>query len=218
MGYTLRPGLSFCETGDRLIFLDTIADRYFCLQEIVEHQFRDVLHRPGHMPLPDELRQTGLLVKTHFWGTPEKCVYRPVARTCLLDATQAAPSRLWLTGTILRLSRVRRSLRRGGLHRVLTKLRLAKTLACFDQHPDLPALRVLSNHFERTARIQRSHDQCLPRSIVLAQIAIACGLEVDLVIGVRLHPFAAHSWVQSGPWLLNDELDNTRTYTPVLTL
>lgn len=218
MGYALRPGLSFCETGDRLVFLDTIADRYFCLEAHVEQHFRELVSGSDTAPLSDDLRHTGLLLKTQFSGTPEKCVYRAVARESLRDAIHETPSPIWLTGTLIRLRRVRYRLLHGGLHRVLGKLRLAKTLACFDGSPDLSDLKAVSSNFEHTARIVRSHDQCLPRSIVLAHIAIARRLEVDLVIGVRLHPFAAHCWVQSGPWLLNDELDNTRTYTPVLTL
>jgi hypothetical protein len=36
------------------------------------------------------------------------------------------------------------------------------------------------------------------------------------VIGVKLRPFAAHSWVQSGPWLVNDRIDMIRAYTPIM--
>jgi len=53
---------------------------------------------------------------------------------------------------------------------------------------------------------------------VLTQIALSRGLAADLVVGVRLNPFAAHSWVQAGSHVLNDRMDSVRTYTPVLVL
>ena len=37
MGFTLRPGVTFCITGNRPIFLDVTNDRYFCLA--VEAEF-----------------------------------------------------------------------------------------------------------------------------------------------------------------------------------
>jgi hypothetical protein len=72
--------------------------------------------------------------------------------------------------------------------------------------------------FERTARIVRSHDQCLSRSLALARRLAALGLPADLVIGVRLRPFAAHCWVHAGEWLVNDRIDTVRTYTPILSV
>ena len=44
------------------------------------------------------------------------------------------------------------------------------------------------------------------------------GLPADFVIGVSLHPFAAHSWVQWGTVLVNDQLDAVRHFTPILVL
>ena len=40
MGFTLRNGISFCRVGDRIIFLDIVTDRYFCLSPEAEHSFR----------------------------------------------------------------------------------------------------------------------------------------------------------------------------------
>ncbi len=43
------------------------------------------------------------------------------------------------------------------------------------------------------------------------------GLRCDalLVIGVRAQPFTAHSWVQSGNFVLNDTPDEVARYTPI---
>jgi hypothetical protein len=38
----------------------------------------------------------------------------------------------------------------------------------------------------------------------------------DLVLGVRMMPFAAHAWVQDGDTVLNDTVDYVSAYTPIL--
>lgn len=218
MGYALRAGLSFCETGERLVFLDTLADRYFCLEEGVELAFRELLRGSGQVELSSVLQKTGLLVRTQMAGVPVRCEYRTVARESLLDAPATKPSRFWLLVVLIRLVLARRALKRGRFHRLLEELRAAKAPTWSRQACPVSPLTELAGRFEHTARAMRSHDQCLPRSIALARLAYSRGLAVDLVIGVRLHPFAAHCWVQSGQWLLNDRLDNTRTFTPIFVI
>jgi hypothetical protein len=39
-----------------------------------------------------------------------------------------------------------------------------------------------------------------------------------VVIGVRMHPFMAHCWVQRDEVVLSDDLDSVATYTPILIL
>jgi hypothetical protein len=36
------------------------------------------------------------------------------------------------------------------------------------------------------------------------------------IFGVKLEPFAAHCWVQSGDTVLNDTVEVVRQYTPIL--
>lgn len=61
-----------------------------------------------------------------------------------------------------------------------------------------------------------SHDRCLYDSLTLVHFLAAQGLFPKWVIGVRVHPFAAHSWVQSGSVVLNDLAERVRHYQPVL--
>ncbi|MBC7673069.1 MAG: lasso peptide biosynthesis B2 protein, partial [Polaromonas sp.] len=61
-----------------------------------------------------------------------------------------------------------------------------------------------------------SHDRCLYDSLTLIHFLAMRGLFPTWVIGVRIHPFSAHSWVQSGSVVLNDLAERVRHYQPVL--
>lgn len=60
------------------------------------------------------------------------------------------------------------------------------------------------------------NDRCLLDSLTLINFLAMEGLSASWVIGVRTRPFAAHSWVQRGPLVLNDVHDHVRTYKSIL--
>lgn len=55
--------------------------------------------------------------------------------------------------------------------------------------------------------------RCLPRSLLLRSYLRLGGHDSVLVIGVRLFPFEAHSWVQAGDVVLTDDLDLIAAYS-----
>jgi hypothetical protein len=61
-----------------------------------------------------------------------------------------------------------------------------------------------------------SHDRCLNDSLALIHFLATQGHFPRWVIGVRVQPFGAHSWVQSGDLVLNDSPENVRHYRPIL--
>nr|WP_255719769.1 lasso peptide biosynthesis B2 protein [Pelomonas sp. P8] len=61
-----------------------------------------------------------------------------------------------------------------------------------------------------------SHDECLRDSLTMVRFLARKRLYPTWVIGVRIRPFAAHSWVQAGHLVLNDVHENVRRYTPIL--
>jgi hypothetical protein len=61
-----------------------------------------------------------------------------------------------------------------------------------------------------------AHDRCLHDSLTLVRFLATKRLFPRWVIGVRTRPFAAHSWVQSGPTVLNDVHEHARDYRPIL--
>ncbi|WP_422011204.1 lasso peptide biosynthesis B2 protein [Roseateles sp.] len=61
-----------------------------------------------------------------------------------------------------------------------------------------------------------AHDRCLHDSLTLIRFLAARRLFPQWAIGVRTHPFSAHSWVQCGSVVLNDTHENVRRYQPLL--
>ena len=220
MGFALRAGISFCEVSERLLFLDTVADRYFCLPPNAEHGFRQivagtVLDDTDRDHLAGMLR-SGTLVETVEHRTPAPFRSSRHASLSLLDASDPPASTISVAHARLHLLAARFSLRHRPLHAILRGIDLAKTPWPRSGDVDPEALQAAASAFERTTRFMRSHDQCLSRSIAMARYLAARNLPADLMIGVRLRPFAAHCWVQSGRWLVNDQIDTIRTYTPIL--
>jgi hypothetical protein len=79
MGFTLRNGISFCRVGDRIIFLDIEADRYFCLSRSAEHSFRALAD--GATPPPDDAHVQGLLARGVLMASAALGLRPPAARS-----------------------------------------------------------------------------------------------------------------------------------------
>ncbi len=58
--------------------------------------------------------------------------------------------------------------------------------------------------------------QCLHDSLALLSFLATEGLLARWVIGVKSGPFAAHSWLQSGETVLNDQHERVRQFRPIL--
>lgn len=216
MGYALRFGLSFCEVGDRLIFLDLVADRYFCMSESAERSFRSLIAgnaRPDGEWLA-ALVEDGLLIETPGKRFPQAYRREAPCPVSMVDEPARPASPGHRLAAIWALTTTKVSLRFGSLHRTLCKLAAAKAAQGDASRGALESAEVAAA-FEWTRRVMRSHDQCLPRSIAVASRLAALGIPAELVIGVRLRPFAAHSWVEAGGRLVNDRFDTVRTYTPI---
>lgn len=61
-----------------------------------------------------------------------------------------------------------------------------------------------------------SRSRCLLDSLALMRFLALDGFMPRWVVGVRLAPFAAHSWVQCGPVVLNDQHEFVRQFRPIL--
>lgn len=72
--------------------------------------------------------------------------------------------------------------------------------------------------FDYTAYLLGRANRCLPRSLAMYSLCRARGVFVELVIGVRSDPFAAHAWVQNDALVLNDTAEQVGLYTPILVL
>lgn len=61
-----------------------------------------------------------------------------------------------------------------------------------------------------------AQDKCLHDSLALVGFLASEGAFPRWVIGVKTRPFGAHSWVQIGATVLNDQHENVRRFRPIL--
>lgn len=61
-----------------------------------------------------------------------------------------------------------------------------------------------------------TRDNCLFDSLALLHFLGRGGIHARWVVGVRIQPFGAHSWLQIGDMVLNDLHENVRRFRPIL--
>ncbi|MBL8304867.1 MAG: lasso peptide biosynthesis B2 protein [Ideonella sp.] len=61
-----------------------------------------------------------------------------------------------------------------------------------------------------------ARDNCLYDSLALHRFLALNGVDATWVIGVRVRPFGAHSWLQVGDTVLNDQRDHVLQFRPIL--
>ena len=81
----------------------------------------------------------------------------------------------------------------------------------------LEAMRAGTAAYERLRPFAfTAQDRCLHDSLALIGFLASEGVFPRWVIGVKTRPFGAHSWVQHGGIVLNDQHENVRRYSPIL--
>lgn len=209
----LRPGLSFCEVGNRLIFLDLRRDRYFCLLEEAEHAFRLGMRAELSGTAP-ELSFTSL-VTAEYESHPTAC--RPPLQldgSCWDDACPSVGAAATL-GALVAVTRVRARLVLHGLAATVARIEKRRHIVPQRAADRCEVVRAVAP-FVAVSKLVSTRDACLPHSLAIVDRLVRVGQPAQLVFGVRLGPFAAHCWVQQGSLVVNDRVDVVRTFTPIL--
>lgn len=210
---TPLPALSFCVIEDTALFLDLARDRYFRLPESANAAFlASLVNGVAFAPALQSagldqfvslapLRAQGGDIHTRECADLRGCGFSPylIARS------------LWVQRAI------ERRLAKYGLHTVLSELQ--STLP--GQQPNRPLGDIgaaLVKAFEDARLVRSAVDRCLPRSIALARLMAKSDCACQVIIGVKLRPFAAHCWVQAGHLLLNESVEEAARYKPILIL
>lgn len=153
----------------------------------------------------DALIAAGLLVT----GKAAAC---PLAVCCeVLEESKVAPAlraRDWIS--FAHANAVAwRLLKRGIASRNYSRTRRALPARYGDLALEMARIRRMLTWLPVTHR-------CLPRTLSTALYLRRRGHDVDIVFGVRSHPFDAHCWLEQGGRLLNDELGYVSAYTPII--
>ena len=194
--------LAWLVRNGRTIFLDTAKDRYFRLPSDRDREFRTRLSHEG----AEDWRQPADLPRPAKWALPQ-IAFDP--------ATDARFSLSGVAAAIWFQRRIEHRLASRGLQAVL--LDLIKVLPENPSaEPDWSAFNSIVLAFEHAKLLRTAANRCLPRSLALVTRLASLRIRAELVIGVRNDPFGAHSWAQHNGVVLNDSLEETRRYEPIL--
>jgi hypothetical protein len=214
--YSFAPGVSAClADGQRLVVLNTRADRYMMLPPPVEASLRRLLDGAPNLTTDRMLRErlcTNGLILRRGDGPPAALCRAQPREGSLIDAGWAPPGPRAVAGAGWHVLRAMAALRLSGLERSLDRV-----TGITPVERALPVDRTAAA-FAELRLVMRSLDRCLPLSLALAAVAKRRHAGVRLVLGVKCSPFGAHAWVQQGRVVLNDRLDAVLEYTPILVL
>lgn len=212
----LRDNLSCCICGDRVIFLDLAADRYFCLAAPLDHAMKTWLAGAATDREEGALLDRGILAKA------QDAV--PVPRSAsVLSAKADLPAGLSVRGTdAVRAAAtqvaVAIGLRLRPLREMVGACTKAASAAVLPPEPIETRARLIVACMERSAFYLGSTNRCLTRALATIKMCRRQGVPAKLVFGVRVDPFAAHAWVQFHDRVVVGDFEQVRLFTPILSV
>lgn len=220
MPFRLRPHLSWCVCGHRVVFLDLAEDRYFCLPMASGEAFIRLAQGvagDGDLQMLKPLVEMRLVVAApKGTGIEPACSAEPAARDILDNDFPAEAIPLGLLEMFTAELRAGYALRRRSL------LQIVEAQARTDGSPSAvlrncdQRLREIATASHRMSLILRATNRCLVRALAVHQICRARGLRPKLLFGVRMDPFGGHAWVQVGDSVVVGDYEQVRLYTPIL--
>jgi hypothetical protein len=228
--YWLARHVYVCRAGEAVIFLNTQTDNYGAVVGEQMHLLGAVVHGwPAEAAAGDDERareiaeqlvERGMLTADAAAGkpaTPTQLTASAVSVAVGLDLMEERAIRLWDIVNFLNARlRASLSLRWHGLQKTLDAVHARKLKhagAVFDVQQTVELVCV----FRRLrCYFVMLRERCLLHSLVLANFLASYGIFPTFVIGVRLQPWAAHSWVQQDEFVLDTTPAKVRDYTPIV--
>ena len=214
--YALADGMSYGLVDGEAVFLDLVRDRYFQVEPPLRDDL-DHLHRgAGNLPnaVAARLLDAGLIRKT---ATRRAAGPAPsfIPAASLLDDDLGTGARWSAQAEIgLLCVRARLAVRWTPLHRLAAGLGPPPCAIPGSEH----GARAMARRFEAARRRVPLGRHCLTDSIALLRFLHRRSMSASLIFAVKLHPFAAHCWLQDQEMVLNDDSETARGFVPVLVL
>jgi hypothetical protein len=237
--YRLRNDVFLCLSGEHIVVLDLARDRYLAVDAAGTEWLASTI--PGWPAKPQaaraatsaqpsdhegvrELISAGLLTTDHRLGKEIAPIDIPRPRIeitadayseeCSISAREAA---VFLRAT----STVALALKCLPLKRVvsLAQRRKRQALRRRPLNADLDKAAQLVTVFARLRPLAfTARNACLFESLALGRFLAAYGFVTSWVFGVQTVPFSAHAWLQIEDVVLNDTVEHTRQYTPIMSI
>lgn len=236
--YFLSKHAFMCVTRDYAVFLDVRKDKYSALPVDEALAVKGAVMGwpcailPQEPSLPDtrtrservlqNLLSEGLITNDASGGKDANPVQNEQA-TSDFESLMKCPSRVTFskaTRFITAWMHITFALRTLSLEHSIERVRRRKAADGQSRaHLQLDALRPLvASYRALQPRFFSSANACLRNSLTLIEYLSLHSIYPTWVFGVRMDPWAAHSWVQSGPVVLNDRVEHVRTFTTILTI
>ena len=203
------------------MFLDVAADRYFCLSRSINHAFLRMARGDGRdkeRAVLTSLVERGLLVECDADGPPLGNPPEQRASCDFFDEALSPPGPMALFRALAREIAAARQLRTTSFQQILERIRSDKCGNSLEARRILPAVAAIVAGANAVSLVTRATDRCLVRALAIREACSRNGIATRLVFGVRMHPFAAHCWVELGDCVLVGEFEQVRLYTPILAL
>jgi hypothetical protein len=214
--FNLPEHLHFCEMDGQRIFLDLAGDRYFGLPAGPDAAFTALLatgaDAPANIDVEPLLRAGVIIAAPH--GKPLEATRHPCPERSLLEdgppPATFSPSDLIETAALVIMAK--RAVRSKRLASLLARSSRSGKTASESAH----RRNRLIGRFLAVRPFVPVTPNCLHDSLALRRFLERRQIAPDLVIGAKLHPFAAHCWLQQGTIVLNDSLASACGFMPVL--
>ncbi|WP_332817680.1 lasso peptide biosynthesis B2 protein [Sphingopyxis sp.] len=218
--------ISFGFLRGRAVALDVAADRYYLLAEADAATLAALSKRALDaidVTCASRLAERGLI------GSGPGPAIAPIEMTGLDESALELPGPRERVGTLeagRAMFGARLSLRAAGLAPTLERWRRLERRIARRQRSassgsavsDRDRAAAIARGFAEARMFVPAARRCVPDSLALATCLWRRSAPAELYFGVRLAPFAAHCWVQSGNLLLSDPFDIVREFTPVFEL
>ncbi len=219
MPLALRDTTYGCVSNARAALLDLETSTYMCLPEDLEPAVQKLL-AGATLSVADEaalvdLVDEGILVETTSPRPHGQVSVQPPLQHIPVEEAPAPPLSVALAFAYQIAAAA--ALTFSPLTRVVAKQRArTRRLPTRALEANLPALIKIAKAFDASERLLPSNNKCLRRSLAMAAYLAHRGIAANLVIAVKMRPFAAHAWTQVGDIIINDHIDNVRPFTPIL--
>jgi hypothetical protein len=230
----LAPHVRACASDGQVILLDLRNSQYVGVGGAQSGALADRVEGWPRSPSPvpecanaaatnqlvASLLARGLLAQTRSKRPPHATVEEA---TTSLDAEHGAPNAGIGAGRLAQFVRAAAVtslwMRFRSLQAIATAVqgRRERLQASASASSSLAAVRTGTAAYERLRPfVFTAHENCLHDSLALVGFLASEGVFPRWVIGVKTRPFGAHSWVQMGSIVLNDQHETVRQFRPIL--